>query len=96
VAGFQPAIKSAFDNSQFVHMSRQYTLQRTPTSASIHIDYAAELNQQQLAAVTAPPGPILVIAGRGLGKDAHPYLSRSLLARKRDRPTQHSAAHFHE
>src|SRR5205807_7964997 len=49
-------------------MSRQYTLQRAPRSTSIHVDYAAELNEQQLAAVTAAPGPLLVIAGAGTAK----------------------------
>lgn len=48
-------------------MPREYTL-HSHTPAGPRIDYQAELNEQQHAAVTAPPGQTLIIAGAGSGK----------------------------
>lgn len=50
--------------------SEKYVLRGAPTKRPVdfRIDYAAELNPAQLAAVTAIQGPLLVVAGAGTGK----------------------------
>jgi len=47
-------------------MARKFTL--TSRSAAGQIDFAADLNEEQLAVATAPAGPMLVVAGAGSGK----------------------------
>ena len=47
---------------------KRYSLHRDTSTYKQVIDYAKELNEEQLEVVTAEPGPILVIAGAGSGK----------------------------
>jgi DNA helicase-2/ATP-dependent DNA helicase PcrA len=47
-------------------MARKFTL--TSRTAGGQIDFAADLNEEQLAVATAPAGPMLVVAGAGSGK----------------------------
>lgn len=49
-------------------MARHYTLHRPAPVSGSGIDYVAELNDEQYAAVSSPPGRSLVIAGAGSGK----------------------------
>ena len=78
-------------------MSVEYVLREVPRSGEgPTIDYAQELNAEQLEAVTAPPGPMLVIAGAGSGKTRTLTYRVAWLVEHGVAAREHSATDFYE
>ncbi|MDQ3023216.1 MAG: ATP-dependent helicase [bacterium] len=73
----------------------KYSLPRREVEAKISSRWADELNEQQLAAVTAPDGPVLVLAGAGSGKTrVITYRAAFLISDRGIKPAQIMLATF--
>jgi hypothetical protein len=80
----------------FLHVARVRFTTLPPANPFTRIDYAKELNEQQHAAVTAPPGPALVIAGAGSGKTRTLTYRVAFLLEQGIPPESHPAADLHQ